>query len=683
VRKLEVFDGKTIIAHIRVHGQDSETTFGRFETMQEDGGQEEEEEIEIFKGIDEMRKIMEKTQEWWNHLLNIKHGQPYDLPQDSHIVNNDKHPDKPGATIHDDLEVEPERLHRAERHLDALVTAAVTELKRTQQMPGTRNVRFILCMFIDECRLRREKVQRTIAARQLKDAKAKSKEIVAYSVKDFSSNANESIRKIIAVTKDLQQMLDAVKTIQPVDVPSQELKATLVECLECKLQLHDNQVELLKATEGKLSDPMLPALRIIKDRWDSLKHFSLYALYLECEQRQLDFGNSDDEHLAYLVRASNAQIDQILQIDKDRIISHDSMVPGLCRAPEMTVFEKAAAAAASYCPKGTMARMIQVKGDHPQGLALCTRIWLMQSMEKEFGKVAHCKKPPTTGDPETDVAFVQFQSQEDADKAVEALRQGLTLSTTWQGITLKITGDWKPGEGGRGGSKPGLSKRQRDVFACKAPASSSGSQRPWMTLAAFSATTVPLEVAAVAGTTGEVTDGKTEGTSVAKTGGATAEMTEGTTEATARIDDTTVIAGMTEIAETIAIVEMTVIEETIGTAGTIATDEMTVTTGMIVIAEMIVAMAGRMTGGMTKDTMIVIGAIEGIREDELVAVPETIDVMIDTAIAERIVTIAVPTARKTAEMAGDMIVTTNVRIGLRAETRRLGEEGLVAKREVS
>ncbi|CAE7291410.1 unnamed protein product [Symbiodinium natans] len=84
------------------------------------------------------------------------------------------------------------------------------------------------------------------------------------------------------------------------------------------------------ATEGKLSDPMLPALRIIKDRWDSLKHFSLYALYLECEQKQLDFGSSDDEHLAYLVRASNAQIDQILQIDKDRIISHDSMVPGLC-----------------------------------------------------------------------------------------------------------------------------------------------------------------------------------------------------------------------------------------------------------------------------------------------------------------------------------------------------------------
>ena len=37
VRKLEVFDGKTIVAHIR--GQESETNFGRFETVPEDGGQ--------------------------------------------------------------------------------------------------------------------------------------------------------------------------------------------------------------------------------------------------------------------------------------------------------------------------------------------------------------------------------------------------------------------------------------------------------------------------------------------------------------------------------------------------------------------------------------------------------------------------------------------------------------------
>merc|ERR1712226_1000030 len=69
--------------------------------------------------------------------------------------------------------------------------------------------------------------------------------------------------------------------------------------------------------------------RIIKDRWNSLKHFSLYALYLECENRKVEFANHD-EHLAYLVNASNFQIDQILLIDKDQIISHDTLVPALC-----------------------------------------------------------------------------------------------------------------------------------------------------------------------------------------------------------------------------------------------------------------------------------------------------------------------------------------------------------------
>merc|ERR1711920_229954 len=82
------------------------------------------------------------------------------------------------------------------------------------------------------------------------------------------------------------------------------------------------RVELLKVAEGKPSDPMLPALRIIKDRWNSLKHFSLYALYLECETKKLDFGGNDDEHLSYLVNTSNFQI--------DHIISHETLVPALC-----------------------------------------------------------------------------------------------------------------------------------------------------------------------------------------------------------------------------------------------------------------------------------------------------------------------------------------------------------------
>mmetsp|Transcript_8027 Transcript_8027/g.17393 ORF Transcript_8027/g.17393 Transcript_8027/m.17393 type:complete len:576 (-) Transcript_8027:93-1820(-) len=330
VRKLEIFENRTIIAHVRA----PETDEGFLDVEVAPPDDKDETEVEIFKGIDEMRKAMEKTQEWWNHLLNIKHGQPYDMSQDGSMSMTEGAPTGLGgpATIQDDLNVEPEKLKRAERHLNALVNAAIGELKRTQQMPGTRNVRFILCMFIDECRLRSEKVQRTISARQLVDAKRRAEEaerISAYSVMDFGANAQEEIRKIIAVTKVLQKMLEEVKVIEPMDVYCQELKLTLIECLESKLQLHDTRVELLKAAEAKPSDPMLPALRIVKDRWNSLKHFSLYNLYLECENEKKEFGN-DEQHLAYLVQKSNEMIDQMLQIDKDRIISHDTLVPALC-----------------------------------------------------------------------------------------------------------------------------------------------------------------------------------------------------------------------------------------------------------------------------------------------------------------------------------------------------------------
>eukprot|EP00971_Amphidinium_carterae_P319803 6356599-Amphidinium_carterae.1 len=158
VRRLEVFEGRTIIAHVR------NTDSKEFEGY--DGGSVEEtgQEVEIFQGINEMRKAMEKTQEWWNHLVTIKHGQPYNIPHDVAIGTDDKDvKDASGksirakASIEDDMEVDIEKLQRAERHLDALLQAAMKELTSAQNLPGTKNVKFILCMFIDECRLRREK----------------------------------------------------------------------------------------------------------------------------------------------------------------------------------------------------------------------------------------------------------------------------------------------------------------------------------------------------------------------------------------------------------------------------------------------------------------------------------------------------------------------------------------------
>jgi hypothetical protein len=329
IKALEVFQGQTIIAHV-----DNTTTPDDAIVLEDDGdanlddpSKTTDDEMAIFKGVDLMRKVMEKTQEWWNYLLNIRHGRPYDLDMKNTDMAVLGIGDKLGMEL--DTSVPLGDLRKADMHLDQLIDSAIVELKRTQGTAGTRNVKFMLSMFIDDCRLRREKVQRTLSARSLSDSKIRITEISGFSVCDFGNNANEEIRKIIAVTDQLQQTLDAVRRIATNDVMSRELQLSMIECLETRLQLHDTQVELLKAAEMRPSDPMLPPLRIIKDRWNTLKHFSLYALYQECESRKLSFG-SDDEYLAYLVQASDRQIDQILQMDRDVVVTRDTLVPALC-----------------------------------------------------------------------------------------------------------------------------------------------------------------------------------------------------------------------------------------------------------------------------------------------------------------------------------------------------------------
>lgn len=167
VRKLEIFENRTIIAHVKANDQD--------ENFNDAGGDDKDEdkdgESEVFRGINEMQQAMKKTQDWWNHLLNVRHGQPYNMPH--HAMGADATGNSGNISIQDDMGVELEKLRRAEKHIDRMVTQAMSELKRIQQKAGTKNVRFILCMFIDACRLRQEKVMRTISARELVDAKKK------------------------------------------------------------------------------------------------------------------------------------------------------------------------------------------------------------------------------------------------------------------------------------------------------------------------------------------------------------------------------------------------------------------------------------------------------------------------------------------------------------------------------
>ncbi|CAK0840129.1 unnamed protein product [Prorocentrum cordatum] len=237
----------------------------------------------------------------------------------------------------EDYDAPPEKLEQAERHLGVMAGEAVVELDSTKKQPGFANVRLMLCMFIELCQLRKEKVQHLIGTRQLSDTIKMTESIkcgLADSLTDFGADAKEEVKKVVAVTKQLEQVLSVVSKISVSDGPTRDLKIALRESIECKLQLHLTRVEMLKAADSKAFqdepfDAMRPALRIVLDRWNHLKQFSLYQMYSDSEAKDLKW-DSDDQYLTHLVQESNKQIDQMLEIDNNKLISHDTSVPSLC-----------------------------------------------------------------------------------------------------------------------------------------------------------------------------------------------------------------------------------------------------------------------------------------------------------------------------------------------------------------
>jgi len=106
-----------------------------------------------------------------------------------------------------------------------------------------------------------------------------------------------------------------------------------------------------------------------------------------------------------------------------------------------------------------MAYVIEIRGLGSEGLGRTTRLWIKSSME-QFGEVAQVRKPPTSGVPETDVAFVHFTREDAAGKAVAFLKTGAELN---DGTPVK--GDWKSGSRGvaKGPGKGGRSWMDKDA----------------------------------------------------------------------------------------------------------------------------------------------------------------------------------------------------------------------------
>jgi len=286
----------------------------------------EDEERDIFQGVDLMAKVMDNTYSWWLHMNEVRHGSPY---QDN-PTHNDEAQEAAGkedgcTALQLDTFVSLDRLEKACIELDMLIQSAKAQLMEIKNKKGTKNVTFMLCMFIDDCRLRREKIRKTVAARQLIDSRAMSPTQV-----NAAEYGQDEVQRLHEANSKLRKTMTTVKNMRTYDVFTKTLQDSIVECIECKLQVHDNEIEILKAGGPKQVEPVRSALRIIKERWGDLKRFSIYNFFMECKLHGQEWQyKSEEEMLAYLVSNSDQRIEGIISRDKDQQVSRDLLVPSL------------------------------------------------------------------------------------------------------------------------------------------------------------------------------------------------------------------------------------------------------------------------------------------------------------------------------------------------------------------
>jgi len=326
--------GKTIIAYVELAEPFSKgDMIGGFETplgesmvpANNQGAIGDKFEKEIFEGVDLMRRIMDNTLDWWNHMCTVRHGAPYaDDPTQASTDEAAEHQaiEDNCTALQLDMFVSLDNLEKASYELDELIRSAKAQLQEIRSKRGTKNVKFMLALFMDDCKLRREKIRRTVSARQLMD------HVKTVNQHHFTGNEND-LSRIEQANLMLQRTQANVRKVPTYDVFTRKLQDTLIQAIECKMQLHATQKAQIAA--GHPQHALMPALMSIKERWGMLKRFSIYNLYQECNLRGQNVTfSSDDEMLAFLVQQSDQKIDQIIQNDRDGMISRDLNVDSLC-----------------------------------------------------------------------------------------------------------------------------------------------------------------------------------------------------------------------------------------------------------------------------------------------------------------------------------------------------------------
>lgn len=105
-------------------------------------------------------------------MLDVRHGSPYvDNPTQIDELTDRQGKEDNCTALQLDSFVGLDVLERASYELHMLVQSAEAQLLEVQNKKGTKAVKFMLSMLMDDCKLRREKIRRRVAARQLMDHK--------------------------------------------------------------------------------------------------------------------------------------------------------------------------------------------------------------------------------------------------------------------------------------------------------------------------------------------------------------------------------------------------------------------------------------------------------------------------------------------------------------------------------
>ncbi|CAD7949295.1 unnamed protein product [Amoebophrya sp. A25] len=282
----------------------------------------------VYQGIHMLRTCLDTTRDWYEQVLALKHGQPYEV--DGHnnylintnpLANNESEIKQRAANEINSYDLDAnaslDLLYDALGLLDRFIKAQEQQQKEFRKI-GSKTARFLNALFLEVCQLRREKISRTILTR---DMIARKRHIDHLDSFARGSSLDRHHQAVMQLQENARQIRRAASRH---DMSLLALQNALVE--NCELRRHNLELEQ-KIKQKALPVGELQGLSIdrLRKAWTEMKSFSLFAQLEEIE----DQGQLDSVQFQNLVQLTGTKIDAALDnfLPENQLIGHDFLLP--------------------------------------------------------------------------------------------------------------------------------------------------------------------------------------------------------------------------------------------------------------------------------------------------------------------------------------------------------------------